>query len=92
MTGGKTSCPLNPRCMPPNMDAPLQCVLQSVLVRLGLQVYLYFHVCGNCKTPPSRLMTTLNVEERNDMQILQYLTSIVSRQLDLADIEVEYLP
>ncbi|XP_047739741.1 uncharacterized protein LOC108676183 isoform X2 [Hyalella azteca] len=75
-----------------NSDAPLQTFLQSLLVKLGVQVFLYFHVSGNSTFSPSQLMHVLDVRERNDMQILEYLTSIVSRQLDLADVQVEYLP
>ncbi|KAF2365633.1 hypothetical protein FHG87_003614 [Trinorchestia longiramus] len=75
-----------------NRDAPLQALLQSILVKLGVQVFLYFHVSGNSMLSPSRLMHVLEVRERNDMQMLEYLTSIVARQLDLAGVEVEYLP
>lgn len=76
----------------PNRDVPLQAFIQSMLVRLGLQVYLYFHVCGNCTIEPAKLMSIINVEERVDGQILEYLSSIVSRQLDLAEVPVDYLP
>ena len=76
----------------PNKDVVLQTFLQSQLVRIGLRIYLYFHVCGNSDVTPDNLMKILNVKEKNDRQIIEYLTSIVSRQLDLADVNVEYLP
>ena len=76
----------------PSFDAPFLAFLQSQLVKAGLKVFLYFHVCGNSTMAPGKLMTLLNVEERNDRKILEYLTSIVCRQLDLANVSVEYLP
>ena len=75
-----------------NRDSPLQAFLQSLLVKLGMQIYLYFHVSGNSTLTPSRLMNVLGVRERNDAQILEYLASSVARQLDLAGVEVDYLP
>ena len=75
-----------------DVNVPVQTFLQSLFVKAGVKVYLYYHDCGNSTMAPGKLMTLLHVEERNDRKILEYLTSIICRQLDLAEVDLEYRP